>query len=140
MKAPATAQPHAPLIEMNMTPLIDVLLVLLVMFIITIPLQTHAVKLDLARAELPVLPIRERANLLTITAPGQLLWNGSPLTMEQLPRQLRVSRQMSSVPELHLRPDANAPYGLVDEVLATIKREGVERFGFVGNEAYADIG
>jgi biopolymer transport protein ExbD len=128
-----------PLVEMNTTPLIDVLLVLLVMFIITIPIQTHAVKIDLpaACAGCPV-PDR-KANTITIGANDEIAWNGTPVSRASLSRELRITQQMRPVPELHLRPDAQARYGTVDEVLAAIKREDVEKFGFVGNEAHRNI-
>ena len=97
-----------PMMDINTTPLIDVMLVLLIMFIITIPIQSHAVKLDL------------------------------PVNLEQLRQYLDISQQMNPVPELHLQPEPEAPYGAVDEVLAVTKRAHVEKMGFVGNEAYMD--
>src|SRR5215203_3937603 len=129
-----------PMIEMNMTPLIDVLLVLLIMFIITIPVQSHAVKLDLPvnqpnQAPPPVDPIKNR---LVVTAQGQPLWNGTPVSLEQLRQYLDISQQMNPIPELHLQPEPEAPYGVVDEVLAVTKRAHVEKMGFVGNEAYME--
>ena len=133
-RAPAV-QP-TPIAEMNITPLIDVLLVLLVMFIITIPLQTQAVKLDLPSAE-PTPIIETTKNEIGITADGTLLWNGRAVTRKQLKGALQASQQMAAVPALHLRPDAAARYEVVDDVLGMIKREHVQKFGFVGNEAYA---
>ena len=129
-----------PMMEMNMTPLIDVLLVLLIMFIITIPVQSHAVKLDLPvnqpnQAPPPVDPVK---NLLVITQAGTVTWNGAPVSLEQLRQYLDVSQQMNPVPELHLQPEPEASYGLVDEVLAVTKRAHVEKMGFVGNEAYME--
>jgi biopolymer transport protein ExbD len=129
-----------PMMEMNMTPLIDVLLVLLIMFIITIPVQSHAVKLDLPvnqpnQAPPPVDPIKNR---LSITAGGVVTWNGSPVNLEQLRQYLEISQQMNPIPELHMQPEPDAPYGLVDEVLAVTKRAHVEKMGFVGNEAYME--
>ena len=129
-----------PLIEMNTTPLIDVMLVLLVMFIITIPIQTHAVKLDLpSTPPIPVPPPSELRNDLEITRSGGLLWNKVPISDDGLREELRLTQQMRIAPELHLRPDAQARYGRVDEVLAIIKREHVQKFGFVGNEAYLNL-
>ncbi len=129
-----------PMIEMNMTPLIDVLLVLIIMFIITIPVQSHAVKLDLPvnqpnQLPPPVDPIKNR---VVVTQSGQVLWNGTPLTLPQLRQYLDVSQQMNPIPELHLQPEPDASYGLVDEVLAVTKRARVEKMGFVGNEAYME--
>ena len=127
-----------PMMEMNMTPLIDVLLVLLIMFIITIPVQSHAVKLDLpindpSNVPPPVDPIKNR---LSITSGGVVTWNGTPVNLQQLRQYLEISQQMNPIPELHMQPEADAPYGLVDEVLAVTKRAHVEKMGIVGNEAY----
>ena len=130
-----TAQSN-PIIEVNITPLIDVMLVLLVMFIITIPIQTHAVKLDLPTSH-PTPIIHTMQNEIQITAAGTLLWNGQAVTKDQLRAALRASQQLPSVPELHLRPDAQAKYEMVDDLLGVIKREHVRKVGFVGNEAYA---
>ena len=127
-----------PMVEMNTTPLIDVMLVLLIMFIITIPIQSHAVKLDLPEpcATCPTPnPIR---NEVVIARSGTIYWNGVALSEAELRYLLARTQRMSPVPELHLRPDAQARYEVVDRVLALIKREEVRKVGFVGNEAYAD--
>lgn len=122
--------------EINMTPLIDVMLVLLVMFIITIPLQTHAVKLDLPE-ECTNCPVVDAVkNKLLVTDEGEILWNGYPVTKRELRSLLATSTRMSPEPELHFQPEANARWDLVDEVLAMTKRSGVRRMGFVGNESY----
>jgi biopolymer transport protein ExbD len=129
-----------PMMDINTTPLIDVLLVLIIMLIITIPVQSHAVKLDLPinqpnQLPPPVDPVKNR---LVVTAQGQSLWNGTPVSLDQLRQYLDISQQMNPVPELHLQPEPDAPYGAVDEVLAVTKRAHVEKMGFVGNEAYMD--
>jgi len=127
-----------PMMDINMTPLIDVMLVLLIMFIITIPIQTHAVKLDLPvdQTNNPPPPIDPIKNKVVITAGGQILWNGSPVQPEQLRQYLELSQQINPIPELHLQPEPDARYELVDQVLAITKRAHVEKMGFVGNEAY----
>src|SRR5579884_4361233 len=108
-----------PMLDINVTPLIDVLLVLIIMLIITIPPQTHAVKLDLPQnTNTPPPPIEPLKNTVGITAAGAITWNGTPITQEQLRQYLEVTQQMNPVPELHLQPDATARYELVDEVLA----------------------
>ena len=135
----ASSELWAPLGEMNTTPLIDVLLVLLVTLIITIPPQTHAVKFDLPGRTLLSFPIDRKANLITIDAQGGLRWNGRPIDPGTLRLELARTRQMMPAPELHLRPDADARHGDVDALLAIIKREQISRFGFVGNEAYQNI-
>jgi biopolymer transport protein ExbD len=130
-----------PMMEINTTPLIDVMLVLLIMLIITIPVQTHAVKLDLPvnqpnQAPPPIDPVK---NVLSINAQDQVLWNGSPVTMTQLRSYLDTTQQMPVVPELHLQPDATARYEVVDEVLAVTKKAHVQKMGFVGNEYYMSV-
>jgi biopolymer transport protein ExbD len=127
-----------PMMDINTTPLIDVMLVLLIMFIITIPLQTHAVKLDLPQDQPnntppPIDPVK---NKIVITPQDQIMWNGTPINQEMLRTYLDSTQTMNPVPELHLQPDPNARYELVDEVLAVTKRARVEKMGFVGNEAY----
>ena len=130
-----------PMIDMNVTPLIDVMLVLLIMFIITIPVQTHAVKLDLPvnQPNQPPPPIEPVKNILSINAQDQVLWNGQPVTMDQLRSYLDTTQQMNPVPELHLQPDATARYEIVDRVLAVTKKAHVQKMGFVGNEYYLNV-
>jgi len=128
-----------PMMDINTTPLIDVMLVLLIMFIITIPIQTHAVKLDLPQDQPnqqppPIDPVK---NKIVITPANEVLWNGTPIDLGRLRQYLDVTQTMNPIPELHLQPDPNARYELVDEVLAVTKRARVEKMGFVGNEAYA---
>jgi biopolymer transport protein ExbD len=130
-----------PMLDINVTPLIDVMLVLLIMFIITIPIQTHAVKLDLPvnQPNQPPPPIEPTKNIVVFSAAGQILWNGSPITKEQLRAYLDATQQMNPIPELHLQPDSTARYVLVDEVLAITKQAHVQKMGFVGNEYYTQI-
>lgn len=130
-----------PMMDINTTPLIDVMLVLLIMLIITIPPQTHAVKLDLPvnqpnQTPPPINPIK---NILSINAQDQVLWNGTPVNMQQLRQYLDATQQMNPIPELHLQPDATARYEIVDEVLAVTKRAHVQKMGFVGNEYYMNV-
>jgi biopolymer transport protein ExbD len=130
-----------PMMDINTTPLIDVMLVLLIMFIITIPIQTHAVKIDLPvnQPQNQPPPINPQKNIVVVSAQGQILWNGNPVTKEQLRQYLDVTQQMNPIPELHLQPDATARYELVDEVLAITKQAHVQKMGFVGNEYYMNI-
>ena len=130
-----------PMMDINTTPLIDVMLVLLIMFIITIPIQTHAVKLDLPQDQPnqqppPIDPVK---NKIVVTPADQVLWNGQPIDLGRLRQYLDVTQTMNPVPELHLQPEPTARYELVDEVLAVTKRARVEKMGFVGNEAYANF-
>ena len=129
-----------PMMDINTTPLIDVMLVLLIMFIITIPIQTHAVKLDLPQNNNSVTPpIDPVKNKVVITTAGQVLWNGAPVDLVTLRQYLDLTQQMNPIPELHLQPEPTARYELVDQVLAVTKRAHVEKMGFVGNEAYANF-
>jgi biopolymer transport protein ExbD len=127
-----------PMMEINTTPLIDVMLVLIIMLIITIPPQTHAVKLDLPQdsSNQPPPPIDPIKNKIVITQAGAVLWNGAPVNLTQLRQYLDVTQQMDPVPELHLQPEPEARYVIVDEVLAVTKQANVSKMGFVGNEAY----
>jgi biopolymer transport protein ExbD len=130
-----------PMMDINTTPLIDVMLVLLIMFIITIPIQTHAVKLDLPvnqpnQTPPPIDPVK---NKIVINAQDQILWNGAPVDPNQLRVYLDQTQQMNPVPELHLQPDATARYEKVDEVLGITKKAHVQKMGFVGNEYYMNV-
>jgi biopolymer transport protein ExbD len=129
-----------PMMEMNTTPLIDVLLVLLIMFIITIPIQTHAVKIDLPQntppTDNPVDPVK---NKLAIDAASTITWNGNPIDIATLRQYLRASMQLPVEPELQFQPDRQTRYLTVDQVLAAIKQSKVTKLGFVGNEAYANF-
>lgn len=129
-----------PMMEINTTPLIDVMLVLLIMLIITIPPQTHAVKLDLpVNQNTPPPPINPIKNIVSINNQDQILWNGSPVNLQQLRQYLDATQQMNPIPELHLQPDATARYEVVDEVLAVTKRAHIQKMGFVGNEYYMHV-
>lgn len=129
-----------PMVEMNTTPLIDVMLVLLIMFIITIPVQTHAVKIDLPQnappTDSPVDPVK---NKVAIDAGGIITWNGSPIDLLTLRQYLQQSLRLPVEPELQFQPMAQTRYVVVDEVLAEIKRAGVTKLGFVGNEQYGSF-
>ncbi|MBX7494502.1 biopolymer transporter ExbD [Qipengyuania sp. 6B39] len=132
----------APMMEMNMTPLIDVLLVLLIMFIITIPVATHSVDIDLP-APSPTPPdviVEPEKNKLILTSGDQILWNGNAIDQGQLRTLLDQSTQMAVEPELQFEPEAQASYDLAAKVLQIIKASGVTKFGFVGNERYRTFG
>jgi biopolymer transport protein ExbD len=127
-----------PMMEMNMTPLIDVLLVLLIMFIITIPIQTHAVKVDLPvnSPNPPQNPIDPQKNKISIDASGVVSWNGSPVDEVTLRQYLDQTAGMTPEPELHFQPDPQARYEVVDRTLAVVKRSAITKLGFIGNEQY----
>ncbi len=127
----------SPMSDLNTTPLIDVMLVLLIMFIITIPPQTHKVGVALPgpdrRIETPPDPVRNR---VAIGADGTIAWNGEAIDRAGLRRRLAASMRLPLEPALDLLPAAAARYELVDGVLADIKRAGVTKLGLPGNEAY----
>ena len=128
----------APMGEMNTTPLIDVMLCLLVMMILSIPIQTHAVKIDLPTPSLDPPPtILPQKNKINITPEGVVLWNGAPVNFSQLAQNLESTKAITPTPELQLEPDPQARYVVVDSVLALIKRSEVGGLGFLGNERYA---
>tara|TARA_Y100000815_G_scaffold67914_1_gene57085 strand:+ start:76 stop:504 length:429 start_codon:yes stop_codon:yes gene_type:complete len=133
----------APMMDMNMTPLIDVLLVLLIMFIITIPVATHAVNIDLPQPDNnppPENQIDPVKNKIVLTQDGRILWNGDTLTQPELVRNLELTRDMQPEPELQFEPEPLASYDLSARTLNIIKASGVTKFGFVGNEQYRTFG
>ena len=122
-----------PMAEINMIPLIDVMLVLLVIFIITAPLLTHAVKIDLPRAESqPNLTRRENVQL-TISGDGTVHWNGGIVDRTALRDRLAAASQIAPQPEIHLYADKATRYQAIAEVLADSARAGITRFGFVSD-------
>ena len=131
-----------PMIDMNMTPLIDVLLVLLIMFIITIPVATHSVDIDLPQGNPPPqdIQIDPVKNKLVLTADDRILWNAEQVNQGQLVTILAETTTMAVEPELQFEPEALASYDLSAKVLQIIKASGVTKFGFVGNEKYRQFG
>jgi biopolymer transport protein ExbD len=127
------------LIDINTTPLIDVLLVLLVMLIITIPMQTHAVKLNLPQANSPPALVQPQIITVDIDFDGTILWNGVVVPDRQsLDAQLLAIAAQPTQPELHVRPDKLTDYKYVAEVLASAQRLGVQKIGIVGYEQFAN--
>lgn len=129
---------NAPMGEMNTTPLIDVMLVLLIMFIITIPVQTHAVKLDLPPPNPNPSDVDPEFNQIEIDFLNNIYWNKQEVDLPTLQGYLNQAAKMPDPPELRLRPEAEAKYELVDKVMAAAQQAGIEKMGFVGNEAYAN--
>ena len=130
---------NEPMMEMNTTPLIDVMLVLLIMFIITLPVQTHAVKIDLPIPTDAKNNVDPEKNKVMIDPAGTITWNGSPVDLTQLASYLEQTKALPVEPELQVQPDPYARYLVVDNVMAVIKRSGVGKLGFVGNEQYGRV-
>jgi biopolymer transport protein ExbD len=128
---------YAPIATLNTTPLIDVMLVLLIMFIITVPVMTHSVKIDLPSG--PVTDTTEpEVHQLGLDQAGRLSWDGAAIAETALPGRLAAFRAARPDGILHFRTDGRTRYEDFDRVLATVKRARIERLGFLGNEAFAD--
>ena len=128
-----------PMMDINTTPLIDVMLVLLIMFIITLPVMTHAVKLDMPQAKnTPPPPVVVEPIQLEIDWDGTIIWNGTPVQLGALEGYFRVEAAKNPQPEVHVRPNRRAPYDTVAKALALAQRNGMQRIGFVGNEQFTD--
>jgi biopolymer transport protein ExbD len=129
------ASAEQPFSTINTTPIIDVMLVLLIMFIITLPLMTHSVKIDLPRnGEVQAEP---EVHQLAIDSASRLSWDGAPIAEAELPARLAAFRASSRDGILHFRADAETRYEDFNRVLADVKRAGIERLGFVGNDRFA---
>jgi len=124
------------MVEMNTTPLIDVMLVLLIMLIITIPVQTHAVKLDLP-INPPQNPTKPVVVDIELDFDGTITWNGQLMnTRDQMDQMMEVAANQAVQPEIQLRPNKLVKYRYVAEVLADAQRIGLTKIGVVGNEQY----
>ena len=126
-----------PMSEMNITPLIDVMLVLLIMFIMVIPIATHSLLVPLpnGKGDFDTLPV----NTVHIDAADRLYWNGNVLDRQQLLNQLAEAGRMPDQPLVRFEPDGLASYERSSSTIALIKDAGVERFAFVGNDRYRNF-
>ena len=136
MQVASGGSEDAPMIEMNMTPLIDVMLVLLILFIITVPIQTHAVKMNMpvpsnAQPKEPRPPIR-----IDVDFDGTIGWNGAAVTRDELQSKLREVAAEADQQEVHMRPNKLVTYKHVAFVMASAQRLGVTKIGMVGNEQF----
>jgi biopolymer transport protein ExbD len=126
------------MVDINTTPLVDVLLVLLVMLIITIPIQLHAVNLEMPSPDAPPPAVPPAIVQLDVTPSGAFSWNGEPVAnREELDTRLRDAAAQPEQPEIHLRPDARAKYDAVAAALASAHRMGLQKIGLVGSEQFA---
>lgn len=131
---------NVPVSELNTTPLIDVMLVLLVMFILTIPVMTHAVKIDLPqRTSNPPTGEPPRVVDLEVDFDGTVVWNGAVVPgLADLESYLRTESRSDPQPEIHVRADGRARYGQVASVLAAVQRNHLRRIGFVNTAEFRD--
>ena len=124
------------IMDINTTPLIDVMLVLLVMMIITIPIQLHAVKLELPVGRPPVNSIKPEIIQIDIDAKSSVHWQGQTVALDQLEENMRQSASAATQPEVHLRTDKDASYAVFANVLASSRRIGLNRIAVVGSEQF----
>ena len=125
------------MIDINTTPLIDVMLVLIIMLIITIPIQTHAVKLNMPIGNPPPPLVPPEVVTIEVDFDGTLIWNGQILqSREELEARLRGAAAMAEQPEVHLRPNKLVKYQHVAAVMASAQRLGVKKIGLIGNEQF----
>ena len=116
--------------DINMTPLVDVMLVLLIIFIIAVPVITHSVKVDLPRADNTINEIKPETINLTVTADGKIHWNESDVTEEELKSRLTTEASKQPQPEIHIRGDRKVEYQHVMKVMAAVQRAGILKLGF----------
>ncbi len=126
-----------PMSEINTTPLVDVMLVLLIILIMTIPGATHSLEYDLPHGGIGANPVK---NSLVVTTGDRVLWNGTAVTDSELAGTLAQVRTMRPEPEVQFRPEANASYDRTANVLQIVKASRVTRFGFADNEKYREFG
>ncbi|MFM7377098.1 MAG: ExbD/TolR family protein [Erythrobacter sp.] len=139
LKRPHLAVPrHQPLSAMNVTPFIDVLLVLLIMLILAIPMAANVTPVDLPNDGTPKHPVLA-TNVLTIDAADRIAWNGHVVTTSELRAQLAAAGDLPVQPVLRFEPDAQASYDASARTIALIREEGAESFVFTGNEKYRDF-
>jgi len=122
--------------DVNTTPLIDVMLVLLVMLIITIPIQLHAVNLEMPVGVPPTQQNKPLVIQIDIDARNVIYWNGTGVTAEQLNSKMSEAAQMQVQPEIHLRPNKNCQYAIFASVLSSTKRIGLSKIAVIGSEQF----
>jgi biopolymer transport protein ExbD len=124
---------QAPMAEINVTPMVDVMLVLLVIFIITAPLFTHAVKLELPTASSAPAPEKPESITLSINAEGKLFWNNAAVSLDELGTRFATAAQKKPQPELQLRADKSTRYEVIAQVMSAAQTNGMTKIGFVTN-------
>lgn len=127
----------APMAEINVVPMVDIMLVLLVIFIITAPLLTNAVKIDLPHASSEANLARADNIQLAIDADGRFYWDGEPLDREALLQRFHDAAQKQPSPELHLHADRNTRYEVIAELMSEAAKAGLDKIGFVTDPSQA---
>ena len=128
----------APMMEINTTPLIDVMLVLIVVLIISIPIMTHATKLDMPQTNNPPPPVRPEVIQIDIDFDGTIVWNGTPVSLQQVDGYFSSESSKDPQPEIHLNPDGMAKYDVVAKVLAAAQRNRMTKIGFVNISEFSE--
>jgi biopolymer transport protein ExbD len=127
-----------PMAEINVTPLVDVMLVLLIIFMITAPLMSHKVKVELPQATLQKLeldkPMAVQPITLTVTEEGKLFWNDQPITKDQIESRLSVEAQKTPQPPINVRGDRTTKYRIVQEIVRIAQSQGMRKVGFVAEK------
>ncbi len=136
MATAATYSESRPYSDINMTPLIDVMLVLLIIFIITIPTQTHAVKIDNPSQQPPPQAALPRVIDLSIDFDGTLQWNGTTVDRATLQRYISYEAAKYPQPEVHIAVDKFSKYEIVAQTLADLQFRGLKQIGFVNNDFF----
>ena len=126
----------APMLDINTTPLIDVMLVLLIMLIITIPAQLHSVNLDMPVSSKSPQSVSTVVRI-DITEQDLLLWNGEAMNLTELPDRMAKAAQENPPPELHIRPQSGSHYASLVHVMATAQKQGLKKLGVIGTEQFA---
>ncbi|WP_295955304.1 biopolymer transporter ExbD [Rhodoferax sp.] len=124
-------EPDEVMNEINMTPLVDVMLVLLIIFIITIPVMKHAVNIDLPRATNQVQEVKPETIRLSVDAKGDYWWNENQMAEANLVPMLQAEAAKEPQPELHIRGDKDVRYERVAQVMAAAQQAGVKKIGFI---------
>lgn len=131
---------NQPMSEINVTPLVDVMLVLVIIFIITAPLLTHGIKIDLPKAASTANPEKPETVTLSLDAKGKVFWNDQPVADDQLAAKMAEAAAKEPQPELHLRADHNTRYQKLAEIMSAARNAGLTKLGFVTDPSPATAG
>jgi len=128
---------HTPMSEINVTPMVDVMLVLLIIFIMTAPLLTHSIRIDLPTAGSTVSPEKPDIITLSLDHEGRLFWNDTAISEADLPQRLAEASEREPKPELHLRADRDTRYQKIATIMTTAQKAGIQKLGFVSQPEHS---